>query len=54
MQVGDLIRWYNKPKHIDNIGIVIHKDKDNRVRVMWLNDQSVGWYSDSYLEEISE
>ena len=53
MQVGDLVRWHNKPKHTDNIGIITHRAGD-RVRILWLKDQSTGWYSDYYLEEVCE
>ena len=55
MRIGDLVRWYRKDKHTDNIGIVIQKAKQSdRVRIRWLKDQSVGWYSDSYLEVLCE
>ncbi len=57
MQVGTLVRWQSIREYLtgyeNNIGIITH-NTGTRVRVLWLKDQSAGWYSDYYLEEVCE
>ena len=52
MQVGDLVRGHNKPKHTDNIGIIIDRHDNRDIRIMWLKDQLTAWYSDYYFEVV--
>ena len=52
MTVGTLVRWQSLSLEMKNkIGLITHR-AGGRVRVLWLKDQSAGWYSDYYLEEV--
>ena len=57
MRVGTLVRWQSIRERLtgyeNNIGIITHTT-GVRVRVLWIKDQSAGWYSDYYLEEVCE
>ena len=57
MQIGTLVRWQSIRERLTGgeyrLGIITHRT-GGRVRIMWLKDQSTGWYSDYYLEEVCE
>ena len=55
MRIGTLVRWQSIRERLNGgewkLGIITHR-AGGRVRVLWLKDQSTGWYSDYYLEEV--
>ena len=57
MKIGTLVRWQSIRERLNGgeykLGIITHREGD-RVRILWLKDQSIGWHSDYYLEEVCE
>jgi hypothetical protein len=57
MRIGSLVRWQSIRERLNGgeykLGIITHR-AGGRVHILWLKDQSTGWYSDYYLEEVCE